>query len=226
MLKPPKNAKTSRGPTSTYWMGKDDIIYCVADKGAEDTIETAKENFKAFKKMLKHDRHLFLCDIRGQKSMTREAREFYSSDEVAEVLIASAQITSSSISRVIANFYLGINKPSIPVRLFDTPEDGLVWLKNIEAVGPFKEIETRTATISLGNDDIIRNTSKKVDMRTLSDIKEILGVFDQLTKDKARPVLADITHMGPSTREAREYGANYKGNISAFAMVTKKWRRM
>jgi hypothetical protein len=44
------------------------------------------------------------------------------------VFSATALIISSPLSRAIGNFFLGLNRTSMPTRLFTSEADALAWL--------------------------------------------------------------------------------------------------
>jgi hypothetical protein len=46
------------------------------------------------------------------------------------VTVAVALVTSSPLSRVLGNFFLGFNKPQTPARLFASIDDAEVWLRS------------------------------------------------------------------------------------------------
>lgn len=43
--------------------------------------------------------------------------------------LAFAMLVDTPLSRTLDNFYLGLNKPPLPTRLFTTEDKGLEWLK-------------------------------------------------------------------------------------------------
>lgn len=47
--------------------------------------------------------------------------------------IADAFVLSSMSQRILANFYIKINKPERPTKFFNDPETALIWLKNYTA---------------------------------------------------------------------------------------------
>jgi hypothetical protein len=61
--------------------------------------------------------------------MTRDAREYFSTRGRDTKINSMAVLIKSPISRVVGNFFLGINKPAVPTRLFDNEADALEWLK-------------------------------------------------------------------------------------------------
>jgi hypothetical protein len=54
---------------------------------------------------------------------------YLGSDEVSKFCSVVALIAPTLTSRVLGNFFLGLNKPPIPVKLFQTEKEGLDWLK-------------------------------------------------------------------------------------------------
>jgi len=58
-------------------------------------------------------------DIRGVKSITREARLFVSSEDSVKVCSAASILIGSPVSKVIGNLFLGLNKPPYPTKLFN-----------------------------------------------------------------------------------------------------------
>lgn len=47
--------------------------------------------------------------------------------------VADAFVLSSMAQRILANFYIKINKPERPTRFFNDPETALIWLKDYTA---------------------------------------------------------------------------------------------
>lgn len=59
----------------------------------------------------------------------REARDLFCSDEYLQVASQTALVVRSPVSRVIGNFFVGINRPKYPVRVFSDPDLAVTWLK-------------------------------------------------------------------------------------------------
>jgi hypothetical protein len=60
---------------------------------------------------------------------TKEAREFGASAEGLKNSIAEAYVFDSLPHRIIANFYIKFNKPTVPTKFFKTKIEAEVWLK-------------------------------------------------------------------------------------------------
>lgn len=72
----------------------------------------------------------FLMDIRKARGITREARSMFASAEAATLFAATALLVGSPLSRALGNFFLGLNKPQMPTRLFTDEAEALAWLRS------------------------------------------------------------------------------------------------
>ena len=116
-------------PVSTVFIADDGIIRVVVDTDGEETLENAKEVIAAIAKIGDGQLHSVLVDTRSMKSISGEARRYYASDERPRVGSAVALLVGSTVSMVIGNFWLTINKPSYPSHIFSSEESALEWLK-------------------------------------------------------------------------------------------------
>lgn len=118
--------------TAKLWLGENGIIYQKILPQAKITFEDVKENIEISKKLGGKNRSkklLFLTDGRQVKSIDRKARHYSSSNEVMEYTLALAVIIGSALSRMIGNLFIGINKPSYPLKLFTSEDKAIEWLK-------------------------------------------------------------------------------------------------
>lgn len=76
--------------------------------------------------------HLILIDIKNIKTVTKEAREVFSSEYSFKYVKSTAILVKSPFSAAIANLYLKINKPKGNVRLFPSEKMAINWLKSIK----------------------------------------------------------------------------------------------
>ena len=67
-----------------------------------------------------------LADIRLVRSTTREARTFYGN--ATTTFSALALLAGSPATQVIANFFIGLNRPNVPTQMFTDEEKALAWL--------------------------------------------------------------------------------------------------
>ncbi len=62
------------------------------------------------------------------KGITKEARDYFSSGDGIRHMIRLALITGSPIARMVGNFWLQINKPELPTRMFNDQAEAVKWL--------------------------------------------------------------------------------------------------
>ena len=101
--------KTSQGEV---WMDTDGILYQDYPPGAEISYEDSLEELEICRtNYCKEKRHPIIVDISNIKRVSKESRDIYSSDEMG-------------------NFYMGISKTRMPVRMFAGTEEAKIWIKD------------------------------------------------------------------------------------------------
>ncbi|HLP55785.1 MAG TPA: hypothetical protein VK151_12175 [Fluviicola sp.] len=113
------------------WMGADGIARTKVKKNAVVTLEDALENSVAVNSFFVDEKYPLLIDSRGIQSISREARSFFTTNGRETNTIAFAILIDSAVSKVVGNFFLGINKPAVPTRLFLNEKDALNWLRSL-----------------------------------------------------------------------------------------------
>jgi hypothetical protein len=111
------------------WMGGDGIARTCVKPHIDITLEHALENSKFVNSLFVDRKFPLLIDARGIKSMSYEARHHFSVRGRETNTCAFGIVIGSTISRVLGNFYLGINKPTVPTKLFENDVTAADWLK-------------------------------------------------------------------------------------------------
>jgi len=75
---------------------------------------------------LGHGRMAYLVDIRDMGSIDREARAFFMS--MGPLYEAVALVAGSPATRMMANFFLRLNRGELPVRMFTDEVQAINWL--------------------------------------------------------------------------------------------------
>jgi len=100
---------------------------------SNENLETSKENVEANRKVAGYQKRPLLADIRGTAFQSKESRDYYSSNELDNYFSAMALIINDSFSKVIGNFYIGINiKLKTPTRLFVSEGEAIEWLRTFK----------------------------------------------------------------------------------------------
>lgn len=68
-----------------------------------------------------------LFDIREVKSTSKDARDFMA-NEGNDLVIASALLINSSVTKMIGNFFISVSKPKNPTKIFTDEEKATEWL--------------------------------------------------------------------------------------------------
>ena len=114
-----------------YWDGENEIVWgeLFAD---QTTKERAKENVDAQERVrdiLGKAKTRVLIDMTAISRISKEARDYFANERTASIQRATALLISSPASRVIGNFFMGLNKPISPTRLFTDPREAIKWLQ-------------------------------------------------------------------------------------------------
>ena len=110
------------------WMEKDGVARTVVKPDADILLQDAEENTAAVRAFYTGTKFPLLVDMRDIKSISPEAREHFTLKGRESVVNAFAMLISSSISRMIGNFFLNFQNPAVPVKLFNQEEEALAWL--------------------------------------------------------------------------------------------------
>lgn len=73
------------------------------------------------------DYPLFI-DIKVVKHITKDARDYLASKEGCHKAASCAIIINSNVTRVLANYFIAINRPLVPTKVFTNEEAAKQWL--------------------------------------------------------------------------------------------------
>lgn len=69
-----------------------------------------------------------VIDIKSIKSITKPSRDFLASEKGCQGIIAAAFLIDSSLGRILGNFFIQINKPLKPTKIFTNEIKAKKWL--------------------------------------------------------------------------------------------------
>lgn len=109
-----------------------DILIIVPREGTKDNFKDACENVAYYHN---YARSLgrpcgSVVVMSNMLSQDAEARRAYSTLDPA-LIYAGALVVGNALSRALGSFFVGLNRPKVPTKLFDTIENGLQWLKSM-----------------------------------------------------------------------------------------------
>ena len=113
----------------TIVLGDDGIFRARSVPGTEIHLADAVEIIRALTVLGGGETRPILVDLSGVRAISGEARAYFAGPETAKVESAAGLMVSSPLTRVIGNFFMGLNKPRIPARLFQHETEALAWLR-------------------------------------------------------------------------------------------------
>jgi hypothetical protein len=106
----------------------DGIVRVLFKKKVEIDIIRTKENHEAYNKLVENKKYAFLFYAEdGDVIYTNEAGKYSRSMEEAYPKTCIAVLVKTLGHRLIANFYLKINKPKVPFMVFNNLKDAEAW---------------------------------------------------------------------------------------------------
>jgi hypothetical protein len=110
---------------------KEGILRIKVLEGAEMTLENTRKHYQMINKLTENKKYLALVNAGNFFSITAEALKHCSLPEVLSNRIASAHFNSSTMNKLTTNFFATYYRPQIPIRIFDTENEALIWLRSI-----------------------------------------------------------------------------------------------
>jgi hypothetical protein len=108
---------------------KSRICYTLVKPGVIVDLAAAQENTLVVKKLSGDNTLPILVDLRLINLITKEARDHFSMRERKAGVNAIAMVVSSPVSKIIGNFFLGLNKPVVPTQMFVSEAKAVRWLE-------------------------------------------------------------------------------------------------
>ena len=112
-----------------FRIGNDNILYTECYPNTTMELEDGIESTRISLELVKDKPLPLLCDLNNVTKMTIECRNHFAGEAHAASFSKAALLIPSPISKIIGNFFMGLNKPIKPTRLFTDREKALEWLK-------------------------------------------------------------------------------------------------
>jgi len=122
-----KSANTGKGKVYLYSNG---IMHQTYDPGVELDLPDSLKEFEIYKDgFCDNISRPMLVELMNVRTVSKESRAIYSQEKSAEYFSAAALLVGNPVSRIMGNFYIGINKTPMPIKMFTRKEEALAWLK-------------------------------------------------------------------------------------------------
>ena len=125
-----KELKEETSTVKLYWDSENEIVWCEIFANLRKE-ENAKENIDAQERLrdsVNKEKTRVLVDMTELSEMPKGVRDYFANERTASVQRVTALLVSSPLSRTIGNFFMGLNKPISPTRLFTDRHKAIQWL--------------------------------------------------------------------------------------------------
>ncbi len=126
-----KELKEETSTQKLYWDSENEIVW--GELFADITTEKlAKENIDAQERIrdsMNKEKTRVIIDMTAVFEISKEARDYFANERTASIQRATALLIGSVVSRTIGNFFLGLNNPITPTKLFTDPQEAIKWLR-------------------------------------------------------------------------------------------------
>ena len=126
----PKDIQTYDMPASTIWI-KDGIVYSTPKQGVSQELsgEQMKRDMQKFRAIVGHDKICMVVEMNPKSRPAPKHERDIVAAEITESVKAMAIITSSAITKMIANLFFGFKPPAYHVKMFQNEADATKWIK-------------------------------------------------------------------------------------------------
>ncbi len=131
-----KELKAETSTQKLYWDSENEIVWGELF-GDQVSGKLARQNVDAQERVrddLNKAKIRVLIDMTSVTEISKEARDYFANERTASIQRATALLIGSPVSRVIGNFFMGLNKPISPTRLFTDPHKSIRWLHTFNDV--------------------------------------------------------------------------------------------
>lgn len=128
----PNDAKLIDWPTSIIWFDDDGVMYSKPKPGIPEPELTREESAKQmdeFKKILGNKKVCMILETNSNSRPPKKEDRDFIADQLNQVVKAMGLISSSPLSRMIANLFFGLKPPPYPVKFFSNEIEAKEWIK-------------------------------------------------------------------------------------------------
>lgn len=111
------------------------IIRTEAKPGVDIVLGYAIENSLIVNELCRGRKHPLLIDLKYLKSITPQARAYFSARDRESDINAFAFVILSTFQRMVGNIFIQFNNPPVPTKLFNDETSALEWLRTHTPAG-------------------------------------------------------------------------------------------
>ena len=113
------------------WFIQDGILYLDVKETNIFDLNMAKICAKDLQKFTKNTPYPCLMNVLKINGISKEARDYFAKEGDSHIM-ANAMLITSPIMKMISNFYIMVNNPRKPTKLFTDKEEAIEWLNHFK----------------------------------------------------------------------------------------------
>jgi hypothetical protein len=127
----PPNVKTYELSSSILWIDEKGIVYSLPKPGAppEITMEEVKKEMDKFRQIIGNKKVCLIIESNANSKAPKKEQRDAIAAELDSVTKAMAIISTSPLSRMIANLFFGLKPPPYPVKMCSSEEEARSWMQ-------------------------------------------------------------------------------------------------
>ncbi|MBZ5557557.1 MAG: hypothetical protein LAO77_09830 [Acidobacteriia bacterium] len=119
-----------------YFEAGRDVLIVMPEQGLKDDGPSARANmdFQTRHALASGRRCAVVVMMSSLVSQDGDARRVYAAGMDPKVFFAAALVVTNPLARAIGSFFLGLTRPGVPTRLFESIESALAWVDTQRAM--------------------------------------------------------------------------------------------
>ena len=127
------NESSSRSETDIAYLSYlDDVLLIIVKEDSTVVVEHMEQLLKACVKLTEYKKYYSIVDVRVNAGASAGVTEYYANNPYNQYRYADAFIINTLAMRLIVNFYMSFNKPSVPTKTFADPESAALWINSLK----------------------------------------------------------------------------------------------
>jgi len=127
----PPNVTTHEMTSSIIWFDEDGILYSVPKPGKppELSMDEIMVEMDKFKKLIGNKKVCMVSHANPNSRPPSKSERDTIAELINDVTKAMAIVTTSPVSRMIANLFFGLKPPPYPAKMFSNEKEAVDWIR-------------------------------------------------------------------------------------------------
>lgn len=114
-----------------YLWRRGDVITAEVKENVEVSVESMNELLQEAVRLAGFKKYFVIVDVRAGFHSEADVRDYYADNDYSKYRYADAFIVKSLATRLMVNFYISFNKPSVPAKTFTDPAEAKRWINEL-----------------------------------------------------------------------------------------------